>query len=73
VANLIILFSKRMKMSLMITILGCSFHFLKNKFIKLVNFITKSTVTTYPHTLGRNGNSQWMKRALMALKKVLSN
>jgi hypothetical protein len=81
VANLIILFSKMMKMSLMTTILGCSFHFLKNKFSKLVNFITKSTVTTYPRTFfsfclvsfGLEWEFAINERAFMAFKKVLSN
>ncbi len=65
----------------MITILVCFFNFLKNKFTKLVNFITKSTVTTYqPTFFSFCLVTFWLEwelaineRAFMALKKVLSN
>jgi hypothetical protein len=68
------------KRSLIITIFGVFFHVLKNKLTKLVNFVTKNTVTIYPPTLyfflgivlvgmGIGINES----AFMALKRVPSN
>ncbi len=69
------------KMSIMITIFGVFFSFSENKFTQLVNFITKSTVSTYPPTFFFFGLvSFWLEwelaineRAFMALKRVPSN
>jgi len=75
------LFSKIVKMSWMITIFEVFFSFSENKFTKLVNFITESTVTTYPPTFFSFCLvSFWLEwelaineRAFMALKRVPTN